>query len=596
MPADKKLAGSPESLADSAAELPTWYPAWARELGELYFSGTTSTFVLHGNTTDAVPLNREGDEFGPVWQFLVEQLFGRWDLVLHFDLAKGLRPLAGRDNKRLRSMVELFNKKFGDLSAVPKDPTQVLAVLDRFVDRNLMAKPAERVRCALLFDHASYLVPDGEPARMGLKNATHLVTFLNWAANPYIKRQNMAFVLLDKHVAAVHDRLIANPNVASIEIELPDRRARQGYIEFVTRDRELSEVSDYGASELAELTAGITLGDVRTLVGSATQGGRRLDTERFREIKKRLIERSCNGLLEFIEPRWDLGMVVGHEAAKKRLIEDAELLKRGALDTLPMGYLICGPVGTGKSFLAQCVSGSMGVPCVMLKNFRSKYVGETEANLQMVLQVLRAMGPVVVVIDEADAAVGDRDQGGDSGTSQRVFAMLASQMGDTRYRGRILWMLLTSRPDLLPIDIKRQGRAEVHIPLFYPQLEEEIRGLFVALGKKLDAPVQADDVPEVPYLGWLSGADIEGLVGRAWRRSLLSGSDHVTPEALKEAVDQFMPSTQSLEKELQEVAAIIECTDRDFLPPRIAEEVEQAGGRQAMQSRLTRIKQMVERL
>ena len=53
--------------------------------------------------------------------------------------------------------------------------------------------------------------------------------------------------------------------------------------------------------------------------------------------------------------------------------------------------------------------------------------------------------------------------------------MIASQMGNTRYRGRIIWMLLTSRPDLLPIDLKRQGRAEVHIPLFYPQDPGEIR-------------------------------------------------------------------------------------------------------------------------
>ena len=160
--------------------------------------------------------------------------------------------------------------------------------------------------------------------------------------------------------------------------------------------------------------------------------------------------------------------MVGHEAAKARLREDAALLKRGSLDSLPMGYLICGPVGTGKSFLAQCVSGEMGAPCVMLKNFRSKYVGETEGNLERVLSVLRAMGPVVVVIDEADAALGGRDQDGDSGTSSRVFGMIASQMGDTKYRGRIIWMLLTARPDLLPIDLKRQGRAEVHIPLFYP--------------------------------------------------------------------------------------------------------------------------------
>ena len=75
---------------------------------------------------------------------------------------------------------------------------------------------------------------------------------------------------------------------------------------------------------------------------------------------------------------------------------------------------------------------------------------------------------MVVIVDEADAALGNRQAEGDSGTSARVFSMIASQMGNTRYRGKIIWMLLTSRPDLLPIDLKRQGRAEVHIPLFYP--------------------------------------------------------------------------------------------------------------------------------
>ena len=50
-----------------------------------------------------------------------------------------------------------------------------------------------------------------------------------------------------------------------------------------------------------------------------------------------------------------------------------------------MGYLLCGPVGTGKTFMAMCAAGEIGIPCVVLKNFRSKYVGETEGNLERVL-------------------------------------------------------------------------------------------------------------------------------------------------------------------------------------------------------------------
>src|SRR5262249_48905721 len=163
----------------------------------------------------------------------------------------------------------------------------------------------------------------------------------------------------------------------------------------------------------------ISLTDLNVLIQSARESGRRLDSGVFRALKKRLLERQCRGLLEFIEPRWTLDTVVGHDAAKARFRQDAELLKRGAVDSLPMGYLFGGPVGTGKSFRARGVSGEIGVPCVILKNFRSKYVGETEGNLERVLSVLRAMGPVVVVVDEADAALGSRESDGDSGTSSR---------------------------------------------------------------------------------------------------------------------------------------------------------------------------------
>jgi SpoVK/Ycf46/Vps4 family AAA+-type ATPase len=414
--------------------------------------------------------------------------------------------------------------------------------------------------------------------------------------SPHVKRLNMAFVLIDEKLADLSERLTVNPHVAAIEVPLPNQDERERFVQSTVDAGELAAFSDFDAPRLAALTAGIPLTDVNVLVQSARESGRRLDAAVFRGLKKRLIERQCRNLLEFIEPKWTLDTVVGHDAAKARLREDASLLKRGVLDSLPMGYLVCGPVGTGKSFLAQCVSGEMGAPCVMLKNFRSKYVGETEGNLERVLSVLRAMGPVVVIVDEADVALGNRDQEGDSGTSSRVFGMIASQMGDTQYRGRIIWMLLTARPDLLPIDLKRQGRAEIHIPLFYPTDENEIRQMFVILAKKLGSRVSPEDVPAIPQRGHLSGADIEGMVGRAWRKSLLAGHDRITREALAEVVSQFMPSTQGLERELQELAAIIECTDRQFLPAPMLSKLAPDGGRANLQERLTALKQIVKEL
>jgi ATP-dependent 26S proteasome regulatory subunit len=582
-------------LAIRRPELPGWFPSWAVQLADLYFSGTTAAFVVHGNTDDVFRISGETPlRYGSLAEFLAEQIFGRWSLVLHYDIGRGLRVFAGRDEDRLREMVALANKRVGDLSALAKDPATAFAALDRFVRNNIMAAPADRVSVAVIMDQASFMFPSGEPGRLSPQASSELVTMLNWAMSPHVKQLNMAFVLVDEKLADLSDRLTSNPHVATIEVALPDAAERAAFIGAASAT--VREFSDFDATQLATLTAGISLADLNVLIQSARQGGKRLDAAVFRSMKKRLLERQCRGLLEFIEPKWTLDVVVGHQAAKARLREDATLLKRGALDTLPMGYLFCGPVGTGKSFLAQCVSGEIGVPCVILKNFRSKYVGETEGNLEHVLAVLRAMGPVVVVVDEADAALGSREQSGDSGTSSRVFAMIAAQMGDTQYRGKILWMLLTARPDLLPIDLKRQGRAEVHIPLFYPTDEGEIRQMFVILAGKLGSRVSPEDVPAIPQRGQLSGADIEGMVGRAWRLSLLAGADHVTREALTEVIAQFMPSTQGLERELQETAAMLECTDRQFLPPAILEKMAAEGGRATLQARLTALKQIVKDL
>src|SRR6185295_14595214 len=169
------------------------------------------------------------------------------------------------------------------------------------------------------------------------------------------------------------------------------------------------------AEGLAQTSAGLSLVNLNVLL---SQGGPRgFDQAQFRKLKKGMIERQCQGLVEFVEPPHKLDLLVGQPQAKARLEQDAAWITQGKLDTAPMGYLFCGPVGTGKTFFAECYAGSIGIPCLKLRNFRSKYVGETEGNIEQVLTVLRSLGPVVDIVDEADAALGDRQTEGDSGTS-----------------------------------------------------------------------------------------------------------------------------------------------------------------------------------
>src|SRR5436305_1402362 len=99
----------PAAETRRAPELPAWYPPWARELAELYFSGTTSLFVLHGNVHDLIPCAAaETPAYASLADFLATQVFGSWDVVLHFDLGRGLRVLAGDDAARLTKMLKIL--------------------------------------------------------------------------------------------------------------------------------------------------------------------------------------------------------------------------------------------------------------------------------------------------------------------------------------------------------------------------------------------------------------------------------------------------------------------------------------------------------
>jgi len=551
-------------------------------------------FVLHGNVHDLIRAPVGGqDSYVSLPEFLNTQVFGGWDLVLGHDLSRGLRMLAGADAGRLRAMAQYLTSRWGEPASWPRDPEKVLLMLESLIERTLLEEPANRKSIAVIFEYGQYLVPAGDLGSLAQGSGSRLVRFLSWAQNPHIKRVNIAFCLSADRVAEVNDRLVQNPYVTAIEVPLPGRDVRRAFIDAAARGGQLAKATDFSADQLADMSNGLSLVNLNVVLSQAVYADRRLDAQRFRELKKTMIERQCRDLVEFVEPAHTLDLVVGYDEAKQRLRQDAEWISRGQTDAAPMGYLVCGPVGTGKTFLAECYAGSIGIPCVVLKNFRSKYVGETEGNLQQVLTVLRSLGPVVVIVDEADAALGSRRAEGDSGTSARVFSMIASQMGNTRFRGKIIWMLLTSRPDLLPIDLKRQGRAEVHIPLMYPRRAEEIRAMFATMGRKNKLTLAADAVPDVSPDRRLTGADIESIVLNARRMGLAEGRQEITRADLEQALKEFVPSAQGLEKELQELAAVLECTQLSFLPDEWREKISQPGGTTRLQERMAAIKQLI---
>jgi AAA+ superfamily predicted ATPase len=546
-------------------------PAWAQTLARRYYTKTISTFVCYGAVRDLQPGHtKSGDRrYVPLKQFLSEELFEARHFVVHYDRSSGIRMANADMQREFNRVIEAYDSLYGTSFAqgMPKDPARALPLIETFVRSRI----ADGKSLALVIDYAETIAPAGDSTTLSAEDRFTLVTLTKWAQDPQFLNSDFSMVLIAENMSELSPRISRHAYVALIELQLPGEAERVEYLNFriASAGRRLEDVSDVPLTALGQLTSGLSRVQLARIMNEALAGDR-IDPDDLKARKKEIIQAECHGLLEFIEPRHDLDVVAGHARAKELLRAAATAIRTGHREVVPMGFLVSGPIGTGKTFLTTCFAGEIGIPCVKFLNFRSQWQGVTEGNLERIFTILRAMNPVAVIIDEADAMLGNRDSGGDSGTSARVFGTIAAFMGNTEFRGRIVWFLLTARPDLLPVDLKRQGRAEEHLALFYPESNEERDELFRAMAKKTGtelgaaspaALIPADSPP-------MSGADLEAALVRSKARAVAAGRTAVSEDDLKATFADFLPPSYPLEIELQTLCAVLECTSRNLLPER----------------------------
>jgi len=541
-------------------------PAWAQKLAQRYYTRTVSTFLVYGAVRDLQPVTAEDGSpgFGNLRAFLSDELFGGRDHVLFYDRSSGIRASDPETQKDLMRAMAGYDVMYGTdyAKVMPRDPGRALQILENY----LRMRVTDGKSMALIIDYAETLAPAGDMSHLSAEDRFVLATLTKWASDPQLLGGDVSVVLIIENLAEVNPRITRNPYVANIEISLPTEPERLDFVKWKLEGKKLPTISDLPMAALAKMTAGLSRINLDRVLTEAIEGGMRITADVLKEKKKEIIQAECHGLLEFIEPAHTLDSVSGHSMAKGMLRNAAAALKKGKIEVMPMGYLVSGPVGTGKTYMVTCFAGEIGVPCVKFLNFRSQWQGVTEANLEKIFNLLKALWPVAVMIDEADAFLGNRDSGGDSGTSSRIFGSIASFMGNTEYRGKIIWFLLTCRPDLLPIDLKRQGRAEEHIGLFYPQTDAERVDLFQAMQRKTKVPVEVPKFAELTKGRTLSGADVEAILVRSKFRAVTEGRDDVTEADVDAVLKDFMPPTYPNEIELQNLVAVQECTSRALLP------------------------------
>jgi ATPase family associated with various cellular activities (AAA) len=525
-------------------------PRWTEELRGRYLRGEASQFILHGNVND---LLLSSGKFTRLGDFLSDVLLSpSKDVVVKYDLATGVR----------------FAKKKGeipdlDLLLALRDADKILPLLEKLLHA------VDRV--AVILDYAEMLAPAGDPNFFSPTDRQSVVTLHRWSFSPALERADSVILIITENLSELSPKLVSNPTTAIIKVPMPEVGERRLAIHAIAPKLEASWVD-----RLAELTAGLKLVQIKGLLAAESGDGAAPPTlEKLlplvRDRKREIIERECFDLIEFVEPRHDFSLVGGLDEVKKELLAVAESLREQRTSRCPMGILFTGPMGTGKTFVAEAFVKETGLTAIKLKNFRSKWVGATEGNLEKILSVVQALGPLIVIVDEGDRAFGNQEGDGDGGTSSRVMARLKEFMSDTSNRGRVLFLIMTNRPDKLDIDIKRAGRLDRKIPFLYPQEPHEVQAVLEAQMRKhhvvTSVELPRDNAILSAKLVGYSNADIEAVVLLAndYAKDATVSLLHFT-----EAVRDYLPSRDSEMLEYMELVAVFEASNRRMLPRKYA--------------------------
>ncbi len=288
----------------------------------------------------------------------------------------------------------------------------------------------------------------------------------------------------------------------------------------------------------------------------------KIDDSYIRNKRVEVIKKSS--VLGFIEPRISMDEIGGNKNFKEWYEEtkycfDPEARQYGV--AMPKGYLALSAPGMAKSMMAEAIAKDLNVPLITLdmSKLLSKFVGESERNIDQAIQTIKQIAPCVLLIDEVEKALGGykSSNASDSGTLARVFGKVLNLLADND--NGIYTVMTSNNVKDLPPELTRAGRLDCIWYFNYGNAEEraEIFKLHLAKrGHKVSDTVLRQIAKETNKY---TGAEIEQIVIAAIRKAYVKMKTSknkkykITIEDLLAAKKDIIPVSVSSKETINEL-------------------------------------------
>lgn len=290
---------------------------------------------------------------------------------------------------------------------------------------------------------------------------------------------------------------------------------------------------------------------------------------------KTLIDEICkNTKADIVKPKETLAEYVCEDNLKTELEEIKDFFENEKTYTdagirIPKGILFKGLPGTGKTYAARCIAGS--VECYFMtctaSALQGMYIGSGAENIRNVFrgakELRRCSGKgVIVFIDEIDSFGNRESHGGStSGEEDRTLNQLLAEMSGFEDSEGIMVLAATNFPERLDDALMRSGRFSRQITIDPPN-EHARRMLCEHYFGKVKLPLKDIDYDDITQLTpGFTPADIQELANESGILALRAKSKSIEKDNVDEAINKTI--TKDVRKpdkaEILKIVALHEC-------------------------------------